>query len=73
VVRLAPLLRLAVLLHRARAPLALDLADCRLAAGKNRLEITFPLGWLEAHPLTRADLEQEAAYLAAGKWRLEFA
>ena len=73
VVRLAPLLRLAVLLHRSRAPLALPLTDCELAAGKGWLSIRFPAGWLDAHPLTRADLEQEADYLAAGKWRLEFA
>ena len=73
VVRLAPLLRLAVLLHRSRAPLAPPLADCELAAGKGWLSIRFPAGWLDAHPLTRADLEQEADYLAAGKWRLEFA
>ncbi len=73
VVCLAPLLRLAVLLHRSRAPLAPPLADCELAAGKGWLSIRFPAGWLDAHPLTRADLEQEADYLAAGKWRLEFA
>ena len=43
-----------------------------LAKGES-LSVAFPPGWLDAHPLTRADLEQEQAYLdAAGVW-LQFA
>jgi exopolyphosphatase/guanosine-5'-triphosphate,3'-diphosphate pyrophosphatase len=33
----------------------------------------FEGGWLERNPLTRADLEQEAEYLKAAGYQLEFA
>ncbi|MEX2475342.1 exopolyphosphatase [Marinobacter sp.] len=36
----------------------------RLHADKNRLTLEFPEGWLEQRPLTLADLENEADYLA---------
>ena len=36
------------------------------------LTVAFPPGWLDAHPLTRADLEQEQAYLAAADIGLRF-
>lgn len=59
--RLVVLLRLAALLHRGRddspAP------EVAVAADEGRLRLTFPRGWLRARPLTRADLEQEAAWL----------
>jgi len=51
------LLRLAVLLHRARSDSALPKIDLR-PKGKS-LEISFPRGWMDDHPLTAADLEQE--------------
>jgi exopolyphosphatase / guanosine-5'-triphosphate,3'-diphosphate pyrophosphatase len=56
------ILRLAVLLHRSRGtkappPLAIE-------ATRQDLRLVFPASWLEVHPLTRADLEQEAHYLA---------
>jgi exopolyphosphatase/guanosine-5'-triphosphate,3'-diphosphate pyrophosphatase len=69
--RLALLLRLAVLLHRARTDAALP--AFKLAAHKNKLELRFPRGWLEQHPLTQADLAQEAQYLRAARYRLTFA
>jgi exopolyphosphatase/guanosine-5'-triphosphate,3'-diphosphate pyrophosphatase len=62
------LLRLAVLLHRARGPRALPEIDLR-PKGRS-LEAVFPRGWLESHPLTAADLEQEADYLRAAGFRL---
>ena len=34
------------------------------------LEAVFPKGWLEAHPLTAADLEQEVEYLRVAGFRL---
>jgi exopolyphosphatase/guanosine-5'-triphosphate,3'-diphosphate pyrophosphatase len=34
------------------------------------LECIFPKGWLEAHPLTAADLEQEAEFLRGAGFRL---
>ena len=68
--RLAVLLRLAVLFHRSRGG---DAAPrVRLEAGKNSLQLRFPDGWLEQHPLTSSDLEQEAVYLAAADFRLVF-
>jgi len=59
--RLCVLLRIAVLLHRGRGPAVVP----RLSVHENwaRVELTFPSGWFEEHPLTRADLEQEQAYL----------
>ena len=62
------LLRLAVLLHRARGPRALPEIDLR-PKGRS-LEAVFPKGWLEAHPLTAADLDQEVDYLRAAGFRL---
>ena len=59
--RVTALLRLAVLLQRGRAadpPPPLDLqADDKL------LQLRLAREWLDAHPLTRADLEQERDYL----------
>lgn len=55
------LLRLAVLLHRGRSPVALPRIG--LTARGAGLELTFPRGWLQDHPLTEADLRQEAEYL----------
>lgn len=62
------LLRLAVLLHRGRGPRALPQID--LKARGRTLDLEFPRGWLAEHPLTAADLEQEADYLRAADFRL---
>jgi exopolyphosphatase/guanosine-5'-triphosphate,3'-diphosphate pyrophosphatase len=62
------LLRLAVLLHRARGPRALPEID--LKARGRALELVFPKGWLADRPLTAADLEQEVEYLQAANIRL---
>jgi exopolyphosphatase/guanosine-5'-triphosphate,3'-diphosphate pyrophosphatase len=62
------LLRLAVLLHRGRGPRALPEIDLR-PKGRS-LECVFPKGWLEAHPLTAADLEQEVEILRGAGFRL---
>jgi exopolyphosphatase/guanosine-5'-triphosphate,3'-diphosphate pyrophosphatase len=62
------LLRLAVLLHRGRGPRALPEIDLR-PKGRS-LECIFPKGWLEQHPLTVADLEQEAEFLRGAGFRL---
>lgn len=61
--RLATVLRLAVLLNRSRGegpppPVTLE-------ADKARCVLHFPAGWLEAHPLTRTDLEDEASLIRA--------
>ena len=65
------LLRLAVLLHRGRGPRSLP--DIRLSAKAKCAELTFPRGWLDEHPLTAIDLEQEAAYLEAVGFKLRLA
>ena len=65
------LLRLAVLLHRGRGPRALPEIDLR-PRGRS-LECVFPKGWLEAHPLTAADLEQEVEILRGAGFRLRVA
>jgi len=67
--KLAVLLRLAVVLQRSRNPAPLPPIEAR--AGKREIELRFPEGWLETHPLTRADLQQEAAYLRAADWTLQ--
>jgi exopolyphosphatase/guanosine-5'-triphosphate,3'-diphosphate pyrophosphatase len=59
--RLAVLLRIAVLLHRNRT--AKPLPHIELKASGDRITLRFPDNWLDEHPLTKLDLEQEAAYL----------
>jgi len=68
--RLIAVLRLAVLLHRSRGrrrPPQMKLRQ----RGRN-LTLTFPAGWLRRHPLTCADLEQEADYLRALRLNLRW-
>src|SRR5690554_2170941 len=62
------LLRLAVLLHRSRSRARLP--RFKLHVDGQRIELTFPEGWLEQHPLTQADLEQEAGYLRSIDFKL---
>jgi len=68
--RLAVLFRLAVLLHRSRAPgLRIPL---KIEVAPKTITLKFRAGWLDKHPLTREDLELEAGYLAAAGLRLRF-
>jgi exopolyphosphatase/guanosine-5'-triphosphate,3'-diphosphate pyrophosphatase len=67
---LALLLRLAIVLNRSRQ--VGELPEIRLAVAPARVDLRFPPQWLEAHPLTVADLEQEAAYLGAAEIELTF-
>ena len=62
------MLRLAVLLHRGRSATALPKIE--LHPKGRSLEIVFPKGWLDAHPLTATDLENEIEYLKGGNFRL---
>ena len=66
--RLGVLLRLAVRLNRMRSdhPLPRILA----AADGGRVQLSFPEGWLEEHPLSRADLEDEAWVLGQAGFEL---
>jgi exopolyphosphatase/guanosine-5'-triphosphate,3'-diphosphate pyrophosphatase len=67
--RLAILLRIAVRLNRmrSRAPLP----QFQLERIEDGLAITLPETWLAKHPLTRADLEDEAQVLGAAGVVLE--
>jgi exopolyphosphatase/guanosine-5'-triphosphate,3'-diphosphate pyrophosphatase len=63
------LLRLAVLLHRGRSATALPKVELR-AKGRS-IEVAFARGWIEDHPLTAADLEQEIDLLKAAGFRIK--
>ena len=67
--RLAALLRLAVALHRNRN--SAPLPRLELKAKEESLQLKFPDEWLNQHPLTRADLEQEAEFLKAAAIKLD--
>ena len=62
IVRLAALLRVAVILNRSRGknPLPHIGADAR----GSQLALTIPRKWLDKHPLTSLNLKEEAAYFA---------
>ncbi len=62
------ILRLAVLLHRGRSNISLP--DIQLTAHGSSLEVRFPRGWLDEHPLTVADLQREIEYLNNVGFRL---
>ncbi len=59
--RLCVVLRLAVRLARSRSPGPLP--PFTVATRKNGLEVGFPADWIEGHPLTQADLAEEAEKL----------
>jgi exopolyphosphatase / guanosine-5'-triphosphate,3'-diphosphate pyrophosphatase len=63
------LLRLSVLLCRSRKSAPRVACEARAAA----LELQFEPDWLEDHPLTRADLEEEVQLLAKLGLTLSFA
>ena len=67
--RLAILLRLAVLLNRSRS--AIDLSAVTISARGERVTLAFDSSWLEANPLTVADLEREIGYLSVVGYKLE--
>ncbi|MES1944608.1 Ppx/GppA phosphatase [Salinisphaera sp. PC39] len=68
VLRLAILLRLAVLLHRGRDPEGAP--PVHLETDGDRLRLSFDPGWLAAHPLTYADLLREAEALGQAGYEL---
>ena len=59
--RLCALLRLAARLHRSRT--RAPLPPLAIRAEGDTLNLGVPADWLAAHPLARADLEEEARYL----------
>jgi len=66
--RLALLLRLAALLHHGRYDT--PLAPIKVSASDSRLALKFPVGWLEEHPLTQADFEQEQEFWSSVGYEL---
>lgn len=67
---LAVLFRLAALLHRSRATDRRSLPQIEVR--ENGLALRFKDGWLEKHPLTRADLDVEREALKGIQFKLEF-
>lgn len=59
--RLAIILRIAVILHRSRADIVLP--ELVVSVRKDKLELQFPAGWFDDHALTLADLENEVELL----------
>lgn len=70
IIKLMVLLRLAVIFHRSRVAHR-KLPEMDLKAGDNKLRIKLPAEWLERHPLTLDDLNQEAGYLQAIDFQLK--
>jgi len=66
--RLCVLLRIAVLLHRSRTDRRAP--SLQLRAHEDGLDARFPDGWLDRHPLTRADLDEERTLLADAGFQL---
>ena len=60
-IRLAIILRIAVILHRSRAKSTVP--KFKLKASKNKLEIQFPSGWFESNALTLTDFKNEIELL----------
>ena len=69
ILRLATLLRVAVILNRSRSKNPLP--HISAAARNSELTLTIPKKWLAKHPLTRLNLEEEAAYLSASSFALK--
>ena len=68
--KIAIIFRLAVLLHRSRRDRSFS--DLKLKVAKDKLKLIFPAGWLEEHPLNKADLVSESKYLEAAGFKLRF-
>jgi exopolyphosphatase/guanosine-5'-triphosphate,3'-diphosphate pyrophosphatase len=68
--RLSLLLRLAVLLNRSRN--ALPIPHIEVSVGKRSIDLKFDGEWLQANPLTIADLEREVGYAANVGYELTF-
>ena len=59
--RLCVLLRYAILFHHIRGPH--QAPACTLKVTESSLDVSFPSGWLDCNPLTRADFALEAEWL----------
>jgi exopolyphosphatase/guanosine-5'-triphosphate,3'-diphosphate pyrophosphatase len=68
--KLCVILRLAVLLHRSRSDKPAP--DVTVHATGSSIQLTFPDGWLEEHPLSKADLKVERKHLTTFGVALQF-
>lgn len=68
--KLTMLLRLAVLLNRSRRDANIPFIE--LSVSEDSLSLQFDPAWLEANPLTVADLKRECGYLQAAGYVLNF-
>ncbi len=68
--RLAMILRLAVLLNRSRS--TMEMPSIELLVDGNSMALSFDSAWLEENPLTIADLEREQGYLRDVGYELAF-
>lgn len=68
--RLALLLRMAVLLNRSRSQV--ELPDIEIQVDNHVLDLHFDKAWLEENPLTVADLEREIGLLRSVGYELNF-
>jgi len=68
-IRIMVILRLSVVLHRSHHQ-----SDCKLdvIVDGDEINLKFGKGWLDGHPLTQTDLKQEAKYLSAVGYGLNF-
>lgn len=70
IIRLCILLRLAVVMHRSRSHISLP--EILVYVNKNRVNLDFPPGWLDQHPLTLVDLITEQGFLQIADIKLSF-
>lgn len=68
--KLCAVMRLSVLFHHSRTEETLPMFS--MTASAKKVSLSFSEGWLDAHPLTRVDLEQEAKRLKKMGLRLTF-
>jgi exopolyphosphatase/guanosine-5'-triphosphate,3'-diphosphate pyrophosphatase len=68
--RLALILRLAVLLNRSRS--SMEMPEIELVVDGHSLALRFDAAWLQENPLTVADLEREQGYLQDVGYELIF-
>ena len=57
-------------MHRSRSNSTLP--KIQISADKENINLIFPQGWLDAHPLTQADLVTEENYLQVTNIKLVF-
>jgi exopolyphosphatase/guanosine-5'-triphosphate,3'-diphosphate pyrophosphatase len=69
--RLAILLRIAVLMHRGRG--GSQKPPMQISADDSELRLRFPEQWLFEHPLTEAEIARETEFLAAAGFTLHYA